>query len=299
MKKEKEKLLLVVNPTAGKMRAKGEFLDLVQIFCRAGYSVTVHTTGGRRDALRIVTEEGNQYDRIVACGGDGTLNEVVTGVLCARFGGTLGFLPCGTTNDLARSLNVPEDLKKASELAATGEGKPLDVGSFNRSRYFSYIAAFGAFTEVSYTTDQTLKNILGHAAYLLEAARTLKNLRTYRMKITCDGVEYEDDFLFGAVTNSISVGGVLKLKETDVELYDGFHEVLLIRDPKTRQDFANLSRELISGHFENKSILFFRSSRIVFDCQEKIRWCVDGEFAGEHDRVEIRNVHDRLRVIYP
>jgi YegS/Rv2252/BmrU family lipid kinase len=295
----RKNLLLIVNPHSGKMHAKNELLEIVKQFCEKGYAVRVHITRRRRDAVHLVEKEGKDYDQIAVCGGDGTLNEVFTGAIRSRWNGSIGFLPCGTTNDMARSLGIPKDQRAATNLIVTGEAKDLDVGSFTRNRYFSYIAAFGAFTEVSYSTDQTLKNIFGHAAYVAEAARKLINLRTYHIKVNCDGAEYEDDFLFGSVTNTLSIGGVLKLRESDVELADGYHEVLLIRDPKTGQDFANLSRELFSGHFENKSILFFRGKKIILESEEPIAWCVDGEYAGEHRRVEIRNLSQRLKMIYP
>ncbi|MBR2615304.1 MAG: diacylglycerol kinase family lipid kinase [Clostridia bacterium] len=294
----KKKLLLIVNPYAGKMRAKNELLGICKIFCEADFTVTVHVTRCQSDATRAVVYSGREYDVIVACGGDGTLNEVVTGALRIGFTGAIGFLPCGTTNDFAGSLGIPKNLSAAARLVAEGKAGFLDFGSFNGDRTFTYVATFGAFTDVAYATDQKLKNVLGHAAYVTEAIARLKDLRPYRVRVVCDGKEYEDDFLFGAALNSLSIGGVLKLKRELVDLSDGMHEVLLVRNVKNAADLANLSVEILSGNYENKSVLFFRGKEIEFSCREPIPWCVDGEFAGNHETARVRNVHKRLKMIH-
>lgn len=294
-----QKLLLIVNPISGKMKAKNELMRICKTFCDAEYSVNVHITRCRGDAIREVVENGKNFDTIVACGGDGTLNEVVTGALRSQFIGTLGFLPCGTTNDLAESIKIPRNLGKAAELITYGAPRFLDFGNFNHNRYFTYVASFGAFTDVSYSTDQKLKNVLGHAAYVTEAIAKLKDLRAYHMKVTCDENTVEGDFLFGAVANSLSIGGVMKLKKDQVDLSDGLHEVILIRNPKNAQDLANLSREMLSGNYENQSVLFFKGKKIQFQCDEAIPWCVDGEYAGAHEKTKISNIHHKLRIICP
>ncbi len=293
------RLLLIVNPISGKMRIKSELFGVVKTFCDTGWDVNVYMTRATRDATRIVQERCGEFDRIVACGGDGTLNETVAGALRSHYAGEIGFLPCGTTNDLANSLGIPKTLSKSAETVVRETAKYVDFGSFNRNRYFTYIASFGAFTEVSYSTDQNMKNIFGHAAYLMEAARRLDTLRSHRMRVECDGAVYEDDYLFGATANSFVIGGVLKLKKSEVDLADGYHEVLLIRNPKSSQELAQLSKELLSGNYENRAICFFRGKHIVFSAKEEIPWCVDGEFAGKHENVEIRNLHNRLKIIRP
>lgn len=295
----KKKLLLIVNPTSGKMKIKTELLGILKLFSEADYSVSVHVTRRQKDATWLVEQCGAEFDSIIACGGDGTLNEVVAGALRSHYAGSIGFLPCGTTNDLATTLGLPKTLSRAAKVVISEEARPMDFATFNRTRYFTYIASFGAFSDVSYTTDQNLKNLLGHAAYVVEAALTLDRIRTHQMRVEYDGGVLEDEFLFGAVANSFSIGGVLKLKKNQVDLADGFHEVLLVRKPKTSQDLANLSKELLSGNFENKSILFFRTKKILFQCDEAIPWTTDGEYAGEHEKVEIRNLKQRLNVIRP
>lgn len=294
-----KKLLLLINPISGKARVKTSLMGMLKIFTDAGFITEVHITRYAFDATQKVMDDGSRFDVIVACGGDGTLNEVVTGAMRIRFEGDIGFVPCGTTNDFATSLSIPKDPMKAAQLIANGEGRELDFGSFNRLRYFTYIAAFGAFTDVSYSTDQKLKNVLGHVAYVSEGIARLHELRSFHVKVTCDDVTYEEDVLFGAAANSLSIGGMMKLKPEQVDMSDGYHEVLLVRNPKNAADLAHLSKELLSGNFENKSVLFFRGKKIVFDCDEEIPWCVDGEFAGKFERATVRNLHDRLRFICP
>ena len=294
-----KKILLLVNPISGKRAARKNLLDIVGILSGEDNFVTVHVTRFALDATQFVIDHGKAYDVLVACGGDGTLNEVISGALRSSYQGEIGFLPCGTTNDLAHSLRLPATLPRAAKTVASCAAKPLDFGLFNHDRYFTYIASFGAFTEVSYSTDQNMKNLFGHAAYVAEAFSRLKDLRSYHVRIDCDGTVLEDDFLFGAAANSLSIGGVLKLKRDKVDMHDGFHELLLIRNPKNPADLARLSKEIISGQYENRAVIFLRGKRIAFTSPDPIAWCVDGEYAGQHKTAEICNIHDRVRVIYP
>lgn len=294
-----KKLLLLANPVSGKTKLKTELWGITKALSDGDFQVETYVTRSSGDATRQVQERAEEFDVIVACGGDGTLNEVVTGALRAHFEGAIAFLPCGTTNDLAASLKLPKSLTKGAEMIAKTEGKLLDFGSFNRTRYFTYIAAFGAFTDVAYSTDQKLKNVFGHAAYVSEAISHLQELRSYHMKVTCDGEVYEDDFLFGAAANALSLGGVMKLKKDQVDMADGFHEVILIRNPKNAVEMAQLSRELLSRNFENKEVLLLKGKKITFECDQEIPWCLDGEYAGRYEKATVRNLHERLKVIYP
>lgn len=294
-----KKLLLLVNPISGKMKAKSHLLEILRILTEQEYSVSVHVTRCSGDAARVTEERGRDFDVVAACGGDGTLSEVVEGALKCDFAGEIGYLPCGTTNDFAESAGIPRDLDAAARLIVSGEAKPMDFGRFGGRRCFTYVASFGAFTEVSYSTDQKLKNALGHFAYILEGIASLKNLRSYRMEIRCDAAKYEGDFLFGAVANTYSMGGVLKLKKKDVNLTDGLHELLLVKNPKTPAELAKLSQDLISMDLSAKSFLFLKGKDFSFTSEEKIPWCVDGEFAGKHDEVKISNLHGKLRVFRP
>ena len=294
-----KKLLLLVNPCSGKMRAKRELLTIVQTFCDADFLVNVRITRCRHDATEFVPAYGKEYDVLVACGGDGTLNEVISGALQIGFPGNIGFIPCGTTNDLANTLGLPKSVLDCSRLIVEGKAKYMDFGAFNKNRYFTYIASFGAFTEVSYNTDQKFKNTLGHLAYIAEGIGAVDKIKPYHMVVTCDGQPYEDDFIFGAAANSLSIGGIVKLKKDMVKLTDGQHELLLVRNPRDAAHLAGLLGDLIAGKFTGENILILRGKRIQFACEESIPWCVDGEFAGDHQTVEIRNLHERLKIYRP
>ncbi|MBR7164782.1 MAG: diacylglycerol kinase family lipid kinase [Clostridia bacterium] len=294
-----KKLLVVVNPTSGKMKMKQHLLQVCQIFCEAECEVCVYVTAARRDAERIVAERCNDFDVVVSCGGDGTFNEVVTGALKANYQGAVGFLPCGTTNDLAETMGIPKLISDAAKTVVTQPPRAMDFGRFNEDQYFTYVATFGAFSDVAYSTDQKLKNLLGHAAYMAEALVKIKDLRSYRMKICCDGEIIEDEFLFGAVANSLSIGGVMKLNQEDVNLCDGYHELVLMKKPKTAMDLGQLSKEFFSGKFENKAIILLRGKEFSFESEEPIPWCIDGEFAGEFCDVRIQNLSQKLSVIRP
>jgi len=293
-----KKLFLLVNPIAGKMKVKAHLLEILKILS-AEYDVSVHVTRFAGDASLITEQRGKEFDVIVACGGDGTLSEVLKGALKCGFEGSLGYIPCGTTNDFAESTGIPKTLANAAKLIAEGEAKEMDFGMFGANRCFTYVASFGAFTEVSYSTDQKLKNALGHLAYVLEGIAKLKDLRSYRMKVDCDGAKYEGDFLFGSATNTYSMGGVLKLKKSDVDLTDGYHEVLLVKEPKTPAEMAKLSQDLIAMDFSAKSFLFLKGKDISFTAEEEIPWCVDGEYAGKHEKVRVRTLHKKMKIFRP
>ena len=225
-------VLLIYNPCAGKGKIRGKLVDVIEILAEGGYEVTVRPTKGPGDAAEVVREKGKRYDLVVCSGGDGTLDEVVTGVMECAENIPIGYIPAGSTNDFAASLGLPKNMVEAAHIAVDGKKFSCDVGSFNQD-IFVYVAAFGIFTEVSYETPQSYKNTLGHVAYILEGMKRLPSLRTYYLKVDCNGKEIEDEFLFGMITNSTSVGGFKKLTGKYVELNDGLFEVMLIRKPKT------------------------------------------------------------------
>lgn len=281
------------------MKAKTHLMEILKVLCATDFSVTVHVTRFAGDAALVMAERGKNFDIVVACGGDGTLSEVVEGALKCEFRGGIGYIPCGTTNDFAETTGIPRSLSAAARLIAEGEAREMDFGIFGADRCFTYVASFGAFTDVSYSTDQKLKNALGHLAYVLEGIARLKDLRPYYVKVNCDGAKYEGEYLFGAAANTYSMGGLLKLKKSDVDLTDGYHEVLLVKNPKTPAELAKLSQDLIAMDFSAKSFLFLKGKDITFSSEEEIPWCVDGEYAGKHETVRIRTLHGLLRVIRP
>lgn len=291
-----KKMLFIFNPRAGKGAIGTKLLPLLDYFTGQGYDVTAYPTQAGGDAMNKTRVEGSQYDLLVCCGGDGTLDEVVTGMLKGNVKVPLGYIPSGTTNDFARSLKIPRTVVKAAHTAVEGRPYACDMGSFNEN-YFVYIAAFGAFTEVSYQTNQQIKNVLGHLAYVLEGAKRLPMIKAYEVEVEADGELYRDSFIYGMVTNSKSVGGYKNLMGKDVEMNDGKFEVTLIRRPSTLIELQTILTGLASGDLKGTNFLSFKAKQIKFYSENLIPWTLDGEFGGEHCEVEIRNYEKALEIM--
>lgn len=290
------KLLFVFNPKSGMGLIKNHLLDIVDIMVKAGFAPTVYPTQARGDATRKVREDGANYDRIVCSGGDGTLDEVVTGMIEADLQIPLGYIPAGSTNDFARTLGIPSDMVKAAEIAVGENVFACDVGQFNEDT-FIYIAGFGIFTEISYETPQELKNVLGHAAYILSAAKSLTAIPSYLMQIEANGEVIEDRFIYGMVTNSLSVAGFKGLTGKDVCLDDGEFEVTLIKSPNNPLELTEIIEYLTGLISETKMVYTFKASQIKMRSQSSVSWTMDGEAGGEHWSVEIKNHRRKVNIL--
>ena len=298
-----KKLLFVYNPRAGKEMLKPRLSDVLDIFVKAGYEVTVHPTQAYRDAYYQIKEyEVGKYDLIACSGGDGTIDEVATGMMKRREMGKdvvpVGYIPAGTTNDFAKSLHIPRKPLAAADNAVKGVPFPCDIGKFNDS-VFVYIAAFGIFTDVSYETDQAVKNVLGHMAYILEGAKRIFNIPSYKIKVEHDGEVIEDEFIFGMVTNSRSVGGFSNMVGKNIVFDDGLFEVTLIKTPKNPIALQEIIAALLIEQVDTKHMYTFKTKKITFDSVEEIPWTLDGEFGGEQDYVEIDNVQKAMEIMVP
>lgn len=298
-----KKLLFVYNPRAGKEMLKPRLSDVLDIFVKAGYEVTVHPTQAYRDAYYQIKEyEVGKYDLIACSGGDGTIDEVATGMMKRREMGKdvvpVGYIPAGTTNDFAKSLHIPRKPLAAADNAVKGVPFPCDIGKFNDS-VFVYIAAFGIFTDVSYETDQAVKNVLGHMAYILEGAKRIFNIPSYKIKVEHDGEVIEDEFIFGMVTNSRSVGGFSNMVGKNIVFDDGLFEVTLIKTPKNPIALQEIIAALLIEQVDTKHMYTFKTKKITFDSVEEIPWTLDGEFGGEQDYVEIENVQKAMEIMIP
>jgi len=282
-----KKLLFVVNGHSGKGQIKNKLLDIIDIMIKEGYHVQVHTTQEREDATKVVREQAKYYDLVVS-GGDGTLDEAVTGMMQSEVRTPLGYIPAGSTNDFANSLEIPKDMIQAAKTAVLGVPFSCDVGEFNGD-YFIYVAAFGIFTDVSYATSQELKNALGHVAYILEGAKRLHTIKSYHMRVEYDGNEIEGDFLLGMITNSTSVGGFKNMTGKDVKLDDGMFEVTLIHKPKNIIELNTIIASLTNLKDETDLIDSFRADSVKFYSEEEIPWTLDGEFGGDHKEVQIKD----------
>ncbi|MBQ4556633.1 MAG: diacylglycerol kinase family lipid kinase [Clostridia bacterium] len=284
-----KKLMLIVNPVAGKKKLKNLLLDVVEIFGKGGYATTVMVTGRRGEASEFAAF-GNDFDMIVCCGGDGTLNEAISGMLQNNITIPLGYIPCGSTNDFANSMGVELDIKKCAESIALGMPLPLDVGKFNE-RFFTYVASFGAFTASSYSAPQSIKNVFGHAAYLFEGIKDLQSIKPYHMKFVVDDKVYEGDYVFGAVANSTSFGGIVKLKNELVSLNDGLFEVLLVKMPKNIADLSVIINALTTSNYDNDRFEFFKASKLTICPPGAMSWSLDGEYMHTDGDVTVNNLH--------
>ena len=286
-------LMLIVNPRAGRSRSLAPLLNAISLFSEADYLVSLRQTTAQGDATRFVRENGAAFDRIVCYGGDGTLNETVTGLMDLPVPPPLGYIPGGSTNDFAASLHLSDQPAEAAKQILDSSGKKLDVGTFN-GRPFVYVASFGAFTKASYSAPQSAKNDLGHLAYILEGVKDLSTLRPYEATVTADGETFSGSFLFGAVTNATSVGGLMKLPEDQVILDDGRFELLLIPNPKSPLDLQALLRSLLLQDYTGDGVIFRHASDIVVETPESFPWTLDGEYGPGQERIEIHNLKQKL-----
>lgn len=293
-----KQMLFVYNPRAGKAQIRSNLLDIIDTFVKAGYEVTAYPTQAPGDAVVAVQKRRAGYEMVVCCGGDGTLDEVVTGMMKSEERLPIGYVPAGSTNDFANSLKIPKNMLQAADVVVNGRTFACDVGKFNYHT-FIYVAAFGIFTDVSYGTPQETKNVLGHAAYLIEGVKRLPSIRSYPLKITCNGEEIEGEFLYGMVTNSHSVGGFRGITGQNVALDDGLFEVTLIRRPTNPLDINNIIRALVDKRVKSEYIYTFTTQKLKVESEETVAWTLDGEFGGEHREVMIESWHRALEIRVP
>ena len=292
-----KKLLFIVNPRAGKTKSTAPLFDAVAAFSRAGYLVRVFVTEAGGQARDIAAKWGGQYDLVVCAGGDGTLNETISGLMQLEQRPPLGYLPNGSTNDFAASLHLHTTVATAARAVAGGIPYSLDIGRHN-DRYFAYVASFGAFTRSSYSASQAAKNALGHFAYILEGLGDLDSLRPYRCAIDADGEHFEGDFIFGAVCNSTSLGGLVKLDPKHVSMDDGTFELLLLRMPKTALDLQNLITAMTRMQYDYPGVIFRHVKNVVLTTNENIFWSLDGEYAASAPRVEIQCLPGAIELVH-
>ena len=294
-----KRMLLIINRYAGKNKIVGRLTDLLDHFTQQGYLPTVHITRHPGDATQIARQFGSDYPLVVCSGGDGTLSEVVAGLMQLENRPVVGYIPAGSTNDFAITLGLPTDMIRCAAVVTDAYQRKLDVGSFGGQRSFVDVAAFGTFTETSYATPQRDKNLLGHNAYIMHGLKELTNLRSYPMQVTVDGIMYEGEFLFGMVSNANSVGGMRHPLGIEALLDDGLMEVLLIRAPETAADWPQLLAELIAKKSDGRYLITGRAKQVVFDCQESIDWVLDGEHGGAHQHITIEAVQQAVTFALP
>lgn len=294
-----KRLLLIVNPLSGQAKMNTKLLKVVEIFSSADYSVTVYPTKAKGDATNhCLTLSDNDYDLIVVCGGDGTLNEVITGIMQKGLNIPLGYIPAGTLNEWSSGLKISRNIEIAAKDILTGQRIRLDIGKFG-DKYFSYTSSFGAFTSASYSAPQDVKNVLGQAAYFFEGIKSLAAIKPIRLKCSYEQGEVEGEFLFGAISNSMSVGGIVKYDKSAVELNDGQFEVLLIRNPDNLLKLQPIIDGILKHEFDREGIVFFKTQKLSIETEESLSWTLDGEFAETNGEIGISNVHNAITFIVP
>lgn len=289
-------LFFVFNPKAGKEKIKQKLGDIIELFSNNGHVVTVHATTCAGDAYKEVKNlPDGVYDRVIVAGGDGTLDEVVHGMLLRENKIQVGYIPAGSTNDYATSLGIPSRISDAARIAIGNHIFSSDVGTFG-NKSFVYVAAFGAFTEASYATTHEMKKKLGYSAYIVAGIKSLGNIRSYEVKVITDTMTIEDHFIYGMVTNSVSVGGFKGIVGNQVQLDDGLFEVTLVRKPKNPYDMNNIISGLLNREHKTDMIYSFTTNKIKFESNESIPWTLDGEFGGEEKEVEIINRKNEFEI---
>ena len=293
-----EKLLLIVNPKSGRAKMRSELLGVTEILSEK-YDVTVYITTARLDATERIKRMGDgEFSTVVVCGGDGTLNEVISGLMQSKKKVTLAYIPCGTLNEWSSSLGIARNIPEAARDILDSKKIVLDIGKF-RDKHFSYTASFGAFTDASYSAPQDVKNVLGQAAYFFEGIKSLATIKPIHLKFESQEKTVEGDFLFGAVSNSMSVGGIVKFDKAVVELDDGYFEVMLIRKPDNIVQLQGIIDGILRRDLDREGIEFFHTKAITVYGSEDVPWTLDGEFCNGTDRIHIENLHSAIELLVP
>lgn len=295
-----KKLLMIVNPNAGKSQVKGNLTNILDTFIKAGYRVEIYITQGPADATRIAAQWGAGVDRVVCTGGDGTLDEVVNGLMQIpeEQRPELGYISAGTTNDYAHSLHIPSRMVEAASIAAYGDVRRMDLGQAN-DQFFTYVFGFGSLTDISYVTPQELKKVLGHQAYIIEGAKQLVNMKGYTVKVEADDQVFEGNFICGLISNSERIGGMAGLWGKDIQMDDGVLEITLLREPTNVVGWGDLATSFVSANDASEYVIHARAKHVRLTTPEPISWVKDGEFGGEHRVVEIDCLHHALTMVLP
>ncbi|MGN1307346.1 MAG: diacylglycerol/lipid kinase family protein [Faecousia sp.] len=292
-----KKLLILMNPCSGKKKANRVLAEIIDILNRGSFDVTAYMTAARGDATTVAAERAAEFDVLLCIGGDGTFNEVISGLYSVGSKTPVAYIPAGSTNDFANSLKLSKDLLQAARDVVEGTPRPLDIGRFN-DRYFSYIASFGAFTRASYATSQSLKNALGHFAYILSGVKEIASIRSKHLRLTlADGTVFEDDYIFGAISNSTSVAGLLTLAPDLVDMNDGLFEVLLIRKPKNPLELSDCVLALTTQDYNTPMLTMASSERVEIEAPEDMDWTLDGERADGAAHCTVENLRSAVNVI--
>lgn len=294
-----QKVLLIINPCSGKQKIHAQLLNIIQILNNANYEVQVEITKYHNHAIELA--QNSDKDIIICAGGDGTLNQVITGLIKGKKNTPVGYIPAGSTNDFSSAFNIDSNLLVATNNIIKKRPHNLDIGQFFDQNsleisYFSYIASFGLFTSVSYQTPQEIKNVFGHTAYVFEGMKDLANIKSYDVSIDTGEKKIKGEYIFGAVMNTTTIGGVVHIN-TDVDMSDGLFEVVLVKMPNSISDLIDIFNGISSSNFSGKMFEFIKTPKVKFHFKENISWSLDGEKKESGKNVTIENLNKRI-VIY-
>ncbi len=293
-----KKMLFFVNPAAGKEEMRYQLMDVISYFTANGYDVLCHPTQKPRDICEFLGARGEEFDIVVSCGGDGTLNETVTGLMMLEQRPLLGYIPAGTVNDFASSLKIPKTIREAAHNIIEGAPVAVDMCGFN-DQYFTYVAAFGAFTKVSYETSHASKQALGRAAYILEGIRSLSDIRPIHVVAETRDTIIEDDVILGMVTNATSVGGFKALDDSIVKMDDGLNEIVLVKAPRGLADYNAIIASVIARDFKPDHFHILQSDAVTLEFDESVSWTLDGEYGGTVAKAEVTNIPTPIQIMAP
>lgn len=294
-----KKLMLIINPAAGRGGYAAGLAEALNLLDGGGYRTTLFFTAGRGDATVFAARHGKEYDAVACIGGDGTLSEVMSGLMALDHPPMLGYFPMGTSNDVATTLALPKnDCQGAALRMLGGTPHPYDVGGFGDDQYFAYIAAFGAFTQVSYATPQSQKRALGHLAYVLQGMAELPKLETYHAVVEYDGGVIEDDFIYGGMSNSTSVAGIVRLPEDMVSLGDGVSELVLVKVPERIEDLGEMAASVLTQRYESDRLVILHTRQAHFRFDRPVAWTRDGEAGGEYQDICLTNYKAPIQFIF-
>lgn len=295
-----KKLMLIVNPAAGRGAYKENFGEAMHILDRGGYTTTMYFTSAQGDATRFAKENGANYDVVACIGGDGTLSETISGLMQLDNPPPIGYFPMGTANDVATTLGLPKNNSaEAAKALVDGTAHGFDVGGFGKNKYFAYIAAFGMFTEVSYTTPQEIKKSLGHLAYVLQGAASLSKIEPVHAVVEYDSGVIEDNFFYGSLSNSTSVAGMVHFSDDMVSLGDGMSELVLIKDTGKIESIGELLAAVVSQDYDScESLVVLHTKKAKFTFDKPVAWTRDGESGGEVTEIELYNYHAPVKLIF-
>lgn len=287
---------LIINPKSGKMQIHKELLNIIDLFNKNNYLVDVHITQYKGHATEIINNMKTK-DLLICSGGDGTLNEVISGLIKSEKNIPIGYIPSGSTNDFANSIKIPNKIMAATNKILEGTPFPIDIGCFNNNNYFTYVAGFGSFTSISYNTSQEFKNIFGHLAYIINSVTALSEIKPYKVTYTIDNATRSGEYLLGLVLNTTSVGGILKFNQEDIKLNDGLFEVLLVKVPKTIAEYNQMIEGLMTSNFIFPVFDYMQTDNIKMELEKEISWSLDGEEVKAGKIVEIKNLNNRIQII--